>query len=48
MDDVKLFTKNEKELENPNTDSKNIQSEYWDWICRRKMCYGNNEKRKTT
>ena len=42
--DIKLFSKNEKELET-NTCSKNIQSAYWDGIWHRKMCHTSNEKR---
>ena len=32
MDDIKLFAKNEKKIENPNTHSENIQSGYTDGI----------------
>ena len=36
MDDIKLFAKNEKELETPNTGSEDIQWRYRDGIWHRK------------
>ena len=45
MDNIKLFAKNENELET-NTKNKNIQSAYRDGICHRKMCLVNNEKQE--
>ena len=43
MDDMELFSKNEKELET-NKCSENIQSGYRDGIWHRKMCHASNEK----
>ena len=48
MDDIKLFIKNEKELETLNTRSQNIQSGHWDGIWHRKMCHASYKKRKMT
>ena len=47
MDDIKLFSKNKKELET-NTHSQNIQSEHRNGIWHRKMCHASNEKWQTT
>ena len=43
MGDIKLFAKNEKELETYK-DSEDIQSRYRDGISKRKLCNTNNEK----
>ena len=45
--DIKLFLKNEKELEN-NTRSLNIQSGHRNGIWQRKMCHASHEKWQTT
>ena len=47
MDNIKLFAKNQKDLEF-NTNNKNIQSGYRNGIWHRKVSHVNNEKRKKT
>ena len=47
VEDIKLFAKNEKELET-NTRSENIHSGHWDGIWGRKIYNVSNEKRQTT
>ena len=44
MDDINLFARNEKELEIPTTNCKNISSRYRNRIWYRKMCHIRNEK----
>ena len=44
-DGIKLFAKNEKELDT-NRKNKNILSGYKNGIWHRKMCHANNEKQK--
>ena len=48
MDDMKLFAKNEKELETLTQAEKKIQSGYRDGIWNGKMYHANTEKAKAT
>ena len=47
LDDIKQFTKNEKEFET-DINNKNIQSVYMNGICHGKMCDTHNEKWRKT
>ena len=47
MDDIKLFTKNEKKIGKPYTSSENVQSGYRDGIWHRKIHHVDNEKQET-
>ena len=47
MDEIKLFVKNEKRIENSNTRCQNIQPGHRDGIWHRKMRHANNEKQKS-
>ena len=48
VDDIKLFSKNEKEMENSHTHSWNIQSGHRDGIWHRKMGHAHHGKWQTT